>query len=92
MIALTLSNIPLFSIVLTAAHCKGAFIDGVFIGGTDIFGSGSEFFEVLAELPHPGYGTYRRACWSPIIPSPFSSTVTCIDVYQKVSLITTVRS
>lgn len=45
-----------FSIVLTAAHCKGAFLDGVYIGGTDLLGSGSEYFEVLAELPHPDYG------------------------------------
>jgi hypothetical protein len=44
--------------VLSAAHCAGAFIDGVFIGGTDIFGSGSEYVEVLQELPNPSYGMF----------------------------------
>lgn len=47
------------SILLTAAHCAGIFIQsGIFLGGTTVDGSsGSTFYEVESELPNPNYGT-----------------------------------
>jgi hypothetical protein len=42
-------------IILTAAHCAGAWIDGAFIGGTIIDGSESAFVAVETEFPHPHY-------------------------------------
>lgn len=42
-------------IVLTAAHCKGIFLDGVLIGGTQISGSGSVYIPVDSEYSHPDY-------------------------------------
>jgi hypothetical protein len=44
------------SILLTAAHCAGNFIDGVLMGGTSLDGSSSTLIPVATELPHPGYG------------------------------------
>lgn len=43
--------------VLTAAHCKGAFDNGVYIGGRENNGNDdlSEFRAVVAEIPHPNY-------------------------------------
>lgn len=43
-------------ILLTAAHCKGAFLNnGVVVGGILIDGSDGRFVEVTKELPHPHY-------------------------------------
>lgn len=39
-------------IFLTAAHCEGVFLDGVFMGGTKIDGSESEEIMIDAEYPH----------------------------------------
>jgi hypothetical protein len=48
------------SILLTAAHCAGNFIDGVLMGGTSLDGSSSTLIPVATELPHPGYGRYNE--------------------------------
>jgi hypothetical protein len=57
-------------IVLTAAHCAGVWMGGVFIGGTTIDGSASTFIGVDSEFPHPDYndppgsehnGTYHQS-------------------------------
>jgi secreted trypsin-like serine protease len=43
-------------ILLTAAHCQKAFIsNGVYIGGTSIDGSESEYVPVDSEYPHANY-------------------------------------
>lgn len=42
-------------IVLTAASCKGVFVDGVFIGGKRVDGSESDFFSVAYEISHPQF-------------------------------------
>jgi secreted trypsin-like serine protease len=44
-------------IMLTAAHCKGIFRQGVFIGGNRIDGLGSEFISVTKEIPHPKFNS-----------------------------------
>lgn len=41
-------------ILLTAAHCSGAFINA-FIGGSKLDGTGSEFIAVTKEYPHPSF-------------------------------------
>jgi hypothetical protein len=52
-------NLETASILLTAAHCAGNFIDGVLMGGTRLDGSSSTLIPVATELPHPGYGRYN---------------------------------
>jgi trypsin len=42
-------------IVLTAAHCRGAFLDGVLIGGIEMSGADQNYFGVEFESPHPKY-------------------------------------
>lgn len=50
----------MYSILLTAAHCAGIFIQsGIFLGGTTVDGSGSVYYDVEAELPNPSYGTSK---------------------------------
>lgn len=43
------------SIVLTAAHCKGAFLAGVEIGGNKVDGTTSTMIAVDSEHPNPLY-------------------------------------
>ena len=45
------------SVLLTAAHCEGIFLDGAYIGANTIDGEGSELFRVDTEFPHPDYNT-----------------------------------
>jgi len=49
-------------ILLTAAHCVGAFVErGVLYNGVNINGGADELFqEVQVELPHPNYNTTIR--------------------------------
>jgi hypothetical protein len=42
-------------ILLTAAHCEGAFLNGVAIGGTRLDDSDATVLPVDSELPHPNY-------------------------------------
>lgn len=43
-------------VLLTAAHCKGAFLEGVLIGATQLSGTDMrEFLLVEREHPHPDY-------------------------------------
>lgn len=42
-------------IVLTAAHCMGSFLEGVYVGGTNRIDSENEFRAVDFEMPHPDY-------------------------------------
>ena len=42
-------------IFLTAAHCTDVFLDGVQIGGTDLFGRESTYHPTALEFPHPAY-------------------------------------
>jgi secreted trypsin-like serine protease len=42
-------------VLLTAAHCAGAWLDGALIGGTRIDGSDAAFRAVAEEVPHPDY-------------------------------------
>jgi Trypsin len=42
-------------IVLTAAHCEGAFDAGVYIGGLERDGSDGTMLDVQAEFPHPDF-------------------------------------
>lgn len=62
-----------YDILLTAAHCQGVFLDGVYLGGTKIDGSESEVIMVLDEIPHPEFveETYQndimivKLAWDP---------------------------
>ena len=47
-------------ILLTAAHCKGKFLEGAYIGGNSHDGNGGEFMTVLKEIPHPLYAKVRN--------------------------------
>lgn len=43
-------------ILLTVAHCEEAFLDGIIIGGIQLYGSDAkEFISVESEHPHPDY-------------------------------------
>lgn len=42
-------------VVLTAAHCVNAFVDGIIVGSLQIDGTGGFFAAVAREYPHPEY-------------------------------------
>jgi trypsin len=49
------------NLLLTTMSCKGAFLDGVFIGGTTIDGSGSRRMNVVEEIVHPDFDSSSLA-------------------------------
>lgn len=49
------STLIWYDVLLTAAHCDGAFLDGVLIGGLMLDGSDGRFIAVNEEYPHPDY-------------------------------------
>lgn len=57
---LLLSNIfTVNSVLLSAAHCVGIFIEnGIYLGGNTVDGAGSLRLGVIEEFPHPEYGTF----------------------------------
>lgn len=44
-----------YDILLSAAHCKDAFLDGVLMGGVKLDGSDSRYVGAVQELVHPEY-------------------------------------
>jgi hypothetical protein len=48
-------------VLLSAAHCKGAFIGGVAIGGTKLDDSDATILEVESEYIHPAYDPVTQA-------------------------------
>ena len=49
------STLIWYDVLLTAAHCDTAFLDGILIGGLRIDGSDGRFVQVTGEYPHPEY-------------------------------------